>query len=165
MEDMSKSKLLAAIHAGHDTFKSLLAEFTEEQLLQPGVVGEWSIKDILAHIVVHEERMIQWVTEMLLGHPPETSQPYGMPEDELTIVNQIIYQENRDRCLSNVLSALEDAHVHSLAMVAGAREGDLTGGGCFKLKDGEPVWEAIAANTFWHYEEHGRDISKWRNIQ
>jgi hypothetical protein len=165
MEDMSKSKLLAAIHAGYDTFKSLLAEFSEEQLLQPGVVGEWSIKDLLSHIMVHEERMIQWVTEMLLGHLPETSQPYNMPEDELVVANHIIYQENRDRSLSNVLFALENAHVRSLAIVAGAREADLTGADCLKLEGAEPIWEAIAANTFWHYEEHGRDISNWRNNQ
>jgi hypothetical protein len=31
-----------------------------------------------------------------------------------------------------------------------------------QLQGGEPLWEAIAANTFWHYEEHGEDIRRWQ---
>jgi hypothetical protein len=34
----------------------------------------------------------------------------------------------------------------------------------FQLLGGEPLWAAIAANTFEHYEEHGKDLTGFKNL-
>ena len=162
MSEMSKSGLLKSIRSGYEVFKELLAEFNREQLTRPGVIGEWSVKDIVAHIVVHEQRMIQWAGERLRGEMPRAPQPYDMPEDELAVVNERIYRENRDRSLQDVLHDLDQAHAEAMALVDAAAEEDLMDPHRFQLKGGEPLREAIAANTFQHYEEHSRDIRAWQ---
>jgi hypothetical protein len=164
-EQMSKSKLLELIQDGHRLFKAMLAELSEEQMTESGVVGEWSVKDILAHIVVHEQRMTHWLEERLCGVVPEMPQPYGMPEDDLAEVNEQIYLENRDKPLPEVLSDLDESCVQALAVVGAALEEDLIDSNRFRLQGGEPLWEAVAANTFWHYEEHSRDIRTWLEDQ
>lgn len=161
MEQMSKSKLLELIQDGYRLFKAMLAELSDEQMTEAGVTGEWSVKDILAHIVVHQQRMIRWLEESLRGIVPEMAQPYGMPEDDLAEVNEQIYLENRDRPLTQVLSDLDESCAQALAVVRAAVEEDLIDTSRFRLQGGEPLWEAVAANTFWHYEEHGRDIRTW----
>ncbi len=158
MASMSKATLLESIQTGYDLFKELLAEFNPAQMDQPGAVGKWSVKDTVAHIVVHEQRMIQWMKVRLCGDLPVMPQPYAMPDDELNELNEQIYQENLNRALEDVLYDLDKTHVEALRLVEESREEDILDPRRFQLEEGEPLWEAIAANTFWHYEEHGRDI-------
>jgi hypothetical protein len=158
---MNQSELLESIQTGYKLFKALLAQVPTDQLALAGVVGQWSVKDIVAHIVVHEQRMIAWVSATLHGESPAGHQPYDMPEEPLAIVNEQIYQENRNRQWDDLMSDLEATHAQSLALVEQAQEADLIAPRHFRLQGGEPLWAAIAANTFEHYEEHARDIRKF----
>lgn len=160
MTGMSKPKLLESIQNGYSLFKKLLSEFDEEQMYRPGAIGKWSIKDSVAHIVVHERRMIQWMKERLPGKHPVMPQPYDMPDDELDKLNEQIYQENLNRPLDDVIRDLDKIQAESLRLVETSPEDDILNPDRFQLQGGEPLWEAIAANTFWHYEEHGQDIRK-----
>lgn len=47
---MDKTSLLNTIQAEYAQFESLIAPLTEAQLCTPPLDGEWSIKDIMAHI-------------------------------------------------------------------------------------------------------------------
>ncbi len=160
MGETSKSKLRESIQSGYDLFKELLAEFNVEQMSQPDAIGKWSLKDTVAHIVIHEQRMIQWMHERLCGRRPVMFQPYSMPDDELDKLNEEIYQENHTRSLDDVMHDLDRTHIEALRLVETSAEEDILDPGRFHLQDGEPLWEAIAANTFSHYEEHGQDIRK-----
>jgi len=159
---MNKSQLVEDIQNGYTLFKELLSEFSEQQMTQSGVIEKWSIKDTVIHIVVHEQRMIQWITQRLHGEPLALPQPYAMPDDELDKLNEHIYQENRNRALDEVIHDLDATHAEALTLVEAAAEADILEPGRFHLQGGEPLWEAIAANTFWHYEEHGQDIRRWQ---
>lgn len=162
MFEMNKATLFESIQNGYRLFTKLLAEFDTEELCQPGAVGKWSIKDTLAHIVVHEQRMIRWIEARLRGEQPLLPQPYDMPEEELNRLNEEIYQENIHRPLDEILRALDQTHEEALRLVETSPEEDLLEPARFQLQGGEPLWEAIAANTFSHYEEHGQDIRNWQ---
>ena len=162
---MNKSELVEQIQIGHKLFRAMLAELSDEQMLEPGVVGQWSVKDILAHIVAHQQYMIQWIDRRLHGETPQEFQPYDMPEDQLARLNEQIYLENRNGPLAELLAELDRTYVRTLTLVSGPEEADLTDTSRFRLAGGEPLWEAVAANTFWHYEEHGRDIRAWMKRQ
>lgn len=162
MIQMSKSKLLESIRNGHKSFVTLLLEFAPDQITQPDAVGKWSVKDTVAHIVIHEQRMIQWIAEKLRGEKSTMPQPYAMPDDELDILNQQIYRENLNRTLDDVMCDLDKTHAEAVELVETSKEEDILDSNHLQLQGGEPLWEAIAANTFWHYEEHGQDIRKWQ---
>ena len=164
-EQMSKSKLIEWIVCGHGVFKAMLAELSPEQMLLSGVIGDWSVKDILMHIVVHEQRMLDWLEERLRGSMPETPQPYDMQEDELAVLNRQIHLENMDNPLDDALYELDRLNERALGAVIRAAEADLIDSSRFCLKNGEPLWEAVAANTYEHYEEHSRDIRAWLEKQ
>jgi len=162
MNEMSRSKLRELIESGYTLFLMLLAELDDGQLTEPGILGKWSVKDILAHILIHEQRMLQWVTQRLRGKHPVLPQPYAMPDDELDILNEHIYQDNQHRKLDEILRDFHRTHAESLRLVETATEEDILDPRRLQLHGGEPLWEAIAANTFWHYEEHSQDIRAWQ---
>ncbi len=156
----TRSALLDAIQTGRRRFLERISEFTPEDLVAPGAVGKWSVKDLLAHILIHEQRMLLWVGTTLRGGTPADPQPYSMPEEDLNRLNEEIYLANRDRPLLEILRELDSAHARSLALVAAASETDLFDPKRFHLQEGEALWEAVAANTYQHEEEHTRDLDE-----
>lgn len=49
-----------------------LAPLSREDILRPNVVGEWSFKDMLAHLAHWEAFLPDWIAASRLGEPVET---------------------------------------------------------------------------------------------
>lgn len=151
-----RADLLDAIQTGYASFRRWLEQVDEKRFAKPGALGNWSVADMLAHILVHEQRMVQWLAESLCAGRPVGPQPFDMPEPELTALNAEIHAENRGRNVPDLLRALDVAHHKVLELVDAAPEEFLFDQSRFHLRNGEPLWEAVAANTIDHYAEHRR---------
>jgi hypothetical protein len=109
VEQISKSELLNVIRSEHKRLEETLAQLSEDPMTQPGVAGEWSVKDILVHITAWEKRMVRWVGETLRGEVPETPAP-GMTWDDLDKLNEQTYLENRNKPLGQVLADFHQSY-------------------------------------------------------
>ncbi len=161
IEQITKPELIAAIRSERESLKETLSRVREDQMTQPGVEAEWSIKDILAHIVAWERRMIRWVGEALSGEVPEIPKTW----DQVDEMNEQSYREDRDRPLDGVLAAFRDSYQEALRTAEGAPEQDLVDADRFEWREGVPLWRVVAANTCWHYKEHGESIQEWLESQ
>ncbi len=61
----SKSALLRAMETGRSEWETLLSQIDEHTLLEPGVEGVWSVKQIVAHIAGYEEWAAAFLTDRL----------------------------------------------------------------------------------------------------
>jgi len=159
---MNEAILIDKVEKGYELFESPLSELSENQKMQPGVCGDWSVKDIVAHITVHEQRMLKWMGEKIRGGTPEEYQPYDSPDEQLNTLNHQIYLDNVNRYWEDVLHVWKSTHEQTLAWIQSVSKEALFDSSKFHLKGGEPLWAAVAANTYEHCEEHGRDIREWR---
>src|SRR2546423_15123138 len=66
-EWVDKAELLEKIAGGHAALDRLLASMDEDQMLRPGVYGELSVKDVLAHLAAWEGMAAGWVRASLNG--------------------------------------------------------------------------------------------------
>jgi len=57
-EPVTKVRLLDMIRTARAEWDGLLSQVDETRMTQPGVAGEWSVKDVIAHITWHEREMI-----------------------------------------------------------------------------------------------------------
>lgn len=90
----SKAELLATLRAERVRWEALLAEVDGARMTEPGVEGEWSVKDAIAHITVYERWLVEWLGAARRGAapaPPETARL------ELEARNARIFAENRAR--------------------------------------------------------------------
>lgn len=158
-EQMTKARLLEEIRMERERLEAVLAGMDEEQMLLPGVNGRWSVKDILAHIVVWEERMIRW-----LGETPQMLPP-GMTWDDIDQMNEQTYLEHRDWPLAEVLSAFRASYPQAVRAVEAVPEADLIEAGRFAWFGSDPLWHLVAANTSWHYAQHAKAIRAWLEKQ
>ena len=56
----TKKELLESIQSTRASLEKKFSKLTPGQMVWPGSMGEWSVKDILAHLVDWEQRFIEW---------------------------------------------------------------------------------------------------------
>ena len=152
----TKDDLLAHIQAEHANWRALVAEVGEERMEQPGPMGDWTFKDLVAHLTGWRERTIRRL-EAGPGREPTTAWPGHLTEDDE--INDWIYEQNRDRPLRDVLAEADTSYQRLAAAVAALPEEDLTTPGRFAWMEGKPLADG---DFFGHLrEEHEPDIRAW----
>jgi hypothetical protein len=159
-EKMTKDKLLTLIQTEHEKLVKTLSRLSDDQLTLEGVEGEWSVKDLMAHITVWEERMISWLEAALQGETPEML-PAGLTWDDLDQWNQQTYLELKAKPLHDVRSDFDRVYGEALAVVKDSPEDDLIDPARYAWRDDTPLWEMVAANMNWHYTDHNETIQAW----
>ena len=154
-EQMTKSGLLKLIRDERGLLEMTLARLTHAQMLLPGVDGEWSVKDALAHISAWERRMIGWTGSHLHSETPAVPLPWDVDR-----MNAEIYAQIKDRPLADVLEEFRQSYWDSLALAESLSEEQLQTVYADTWPMG-PLWTGIASNLNWHYKEHRQDIQKW----
>jgi hypothetical protein len=71
---VTKAELLAEIRLQRRRLETNLASLTADERCRPGVCGEWSIKDILAHLQAWEQMFMGWY-QVGLPRIPATIMP------------------------------------------------------------------------------------------
>ncbi len=120
----SKDQLLTASQQEHGMLEELLASLTHEQMVLPGVVGDWSVKDVLAHLIEWEQMVLSWHKAGRRGQTPQTPAE-GFNWGQLPALNQRIYEKHRDRPLDDVLKQFKASYRQSLKAVQGASDEEL----------------------------------------
>ncbi len=153
---LDKSALLAHIRASYDRFQARLAPLSETQLMAPGALGTWSIKDVLAHLTAWHELGAKEYQAVAQGR-----QPHIEPEGDVDQDNARLIEPYCAQSLTQVQAAFLTAYQQVIAAVESLSEIDLFEAGRFPWRDGHALWEGIAYNTFAHYDEHGPMLQSW----
>src|SRR5437879_11568022 len=103
-EKISKAKFLQDLQAGRAEWDALLAEVDPARMEEPDVEGEWSVKDIIAHVTWGEREMVGVLrARALVG-----SDLWDLPtQDER---NAAVYEEVRRKPLSDVLTESHEVY-------------------------------------------------------
>jgi hypothetical protein len=155
--NMSKAALLEHMHAEYAALEATLAQLTPQQMLLPGVEGSWSVKDLLAHMAVWQERATRWLAEAMRGEVPAQA----VDDAEVNRWNAQTYQENKDRPLEDVLADFRRTYMDLLHATEATPESDLLDPTSFAWRGGSPLWNMIAGNAWLHHREHSQVIRAW----
>ena len=112
---MNKSELLNWLQEEYQQWKTLLDQIGQERMDQPGVNGNWSIKDLVGHLTGWQPRLISRIQAAQRGEPepPPPWPAHLQTEDE---VNAWIYESNRGRSVREVLDE-SDRSIHQFFTV------------------------------------------------
>ena len=121
------------------------------RMVEPGVVGEWSVKDVLAHVTTWEEEALTHLPHILAGEtPPRYSVTYG----GVDAFNALMTERKRELSLEEVLRQLAETHARVMVYVRGAPEDLLVTETRFRRR--------IRFDTYGHYRGHAKMIGEWR---
>jgi len=157
-----KAAVIDLIRAKQAELEQVLAPLSEQRMTTPGVAGEWSIKDVVAHVSVWE-RVLLARLQAVANHrePLYFLAPDGptftfveLDEDDVDPINDEFYRHNKDRSLQDVLTesrAVPEQIVDALQQLS---YDDL-----FAWAKGQPLDEYIG--TPEHIDEHTSGIRAW----
>lgn len=155
---MNKDELLNGLQAEYRDWLALLAAIGPQRMDQPGVAGNWSIKDIVAHLTGWRRRTVGRLEAVQHGEPePPPPWPAELQSDDE--INDWIYRGNRDKPLRDVLDESDTVFRQMVAALAGIPEQTLANASQFPWMEGQPF---TAAAFFGHFhEEHEADMRAW----
>ena len=159
---MDKTTLMNTIQAEYARFEAFIAPLTEQQLVAPEFDGQWSVKDIMAHVAAWELICARWLEDFSRGEMPQPSERLDRES------NNRFYREYRDYSLTEVRKLFSSAHQEFLRQVDRLAEvyseEDLNAAHRFAWTESWPgfsVIEAIADNSYEHYADHAQQIRRW----
>lgn len=148
---MDRRQLLQRLDTAWRAFEQSYAGLSAAQLMKPGVTGDWSVKDILAHVSTWEEEALAHLPLILKGGtPPRHSVRYG----GIDAFNAHMTKQNARLSLSAVRRQLDETHRRLLDFIARAPEDQLTRETRFRRR--------LRLDTYSHYPQHAEAIRQWR---
>ncbi len=151
MAKSGREKLFETIETRWEELLASVDGLSDAQMVEPGVVGEWSVKDIMAHITTWELEALKHLPEIASGKP---QQRYKDVYGGLEAFNALKFAENRERSLDEVRSRFSETHeqlLHYLDTVPDEL-----------LNSRERFRSRVRWDTYSHYPMHAEHIRAWR---
>jgi hypothetical protein len=148
---MNKTQLLGRLDAAWVAFQQSYESLTEREMLEPGVAGAWSVRDIIAHVTWWEEEALTHLPGILQGRKaPRYSTTYG----GIDAFNAQMAERRKHLSLVEVIREQDLTHRRLIALIEAAPDDQITG---------ETKWRhRLRLDTYGHYPKHAAAIRRWR---
>lgn len=148
---MKSERVLQRLGAEWEALQESYAGLSEADLLEPGVTGAWSVRDIIAHVTWWEEEALTHLPLVLRGkRPPRYSVTYG----GIDAFNATMTEERKDLSLDEVLRLRDEVHQRLIDYLRNVPEDQVGGETRFRRR--------LRLDTYGHYPKHARAIMRWR---
>jgi len=147
-----------------ERWEALLAEVDGPQMERPGVTGDWSVRDIIAHVTAYERGLVEWLAAASRGKSVEFP---DLDHPDVDYRNAVIFQKNQERPLEDVLLEAKQVFQQLLQWVGQWPEEELIDPQrtewfvIHRWKESRPLWKCIADDSYRHYHQHIPDIRAW----
>jgi hypothetical protein len=148
---MNRSQFLGRLDRAWQDFLSACDGLSEAELLAGGVTGNWSVRDLIAHVNIWEEETLHHLPTIKAGgRTPKYSDQYG----GIDAFNAQAMAERRDLPLAEVLRRRDETHRRLLDYLQEQPEELFAQENRFRRR--------LRYDTYSHYPEHTRAIRAWR---
>ena len=148
---MDRGQLLARLEKAWRALQESYAGLSDSQLMKSGVTGNWSVRDILAHVTTWEQEALNHLPTILKGGKPPR---YFVTHGGINAFNRAMTEQKRDLTLAEVQRELEDTHRRLIRFVEGVAEE--------QFRTETPFRHRLRLDTYSHYPKHAEAIRKWR---
>ena len=173
----SKAALLEAMDTGRREWLNLLARVDKKRMEEPGVEGDWSVKDILAHILGYEQYAAALLMDQKAGTTQETQMLDAYFQTQLALfrrthpefpeqlsqvkgdeVNKVFVAACRYKDIDEVRQMEQANYDNLVEWVNNFDEDALTAP---FTSNGKSLLDIIPNQVYAHYNLHRPAIEKW----
>jgi hypothetical protein len=145
---------LARLEKSWRDFHEAFAGLSDSQMMEPGVTGDWSVRDILAHVTTWEQEALKHLPTILNGDKPPR---YSVTHGGINGFNRMMTEQKRGLTLTDVRRELDDIHRSLIRFVESVREEQFQTETSFRRR--------LRLDTYGHYPKHAEAIRRWREKQ
>jgi hypothetical protein len=144
------AKLLQRLDAAWSAFNASYVGLTDAQLTEPGVIEDWTVKDIVAHVTTWEEEALKHLPLIMDGGRP----PRYVTLGGIDAFNARMTEQKRRLPLAEVLRQGDETHRRLIDFVRNAPDGHFVGDTRARRR--------LRLDTYSHYPIHTEAIRTWR---
>ncbi len=146
---MNKTQLLATLRVEHGRLRAVIDGLSDQELALPAQ-GDWTRRDLVAHIEWWERHSARVVEALCAGREPYAREGTF----DLDAQNAEVLAESRGRTAADVRRGEADAWTLLLQVLEAASEADLVEADRFPWTEGEALIETVRWDTDRHWAEH-----------
>ncbi len=150
MNPKSKRQLLESIYIERAILEQKIRGLSPDEQVYPGTMGEWSVKDILQHLVDWEQRWIGWYVAGKCREAVITPES-GYNWRQMGQLNEKYRQKHKDRPLEDVLADFNTSYQQIMNLVEQIPEAEMLTLNIYPWTGKLPLIAWIAGNTCEHY--------------
>jgi len=159
----NKATVIERLHTERRRLEANLTRLSRGEILQPNTMGEWSFKDVLAHLAHWESFLPDWIAASRRGEKVEVPAP-GLTWKDLGVLNQRIYEAHRDQSLEDVLEYFRATHTRFMALAESLTDEEILTPGYYAFTGSSALYNwlnAYAAHDLWSKTK----IRQWLKTQ
>lgn len=158
--DMNQRDLLKALAASRAELDQALAGLSDDQMTEPGLIEDGTLKDILAHLTAWEVELVTALGKLARGQTPK---PLGNTQAETDALNAKWHKDYQGRPLERVRADYDAVRAQTIRQVERLSDADLTVPR--KWLKGGTLHDMILSETIEHEAEHLPQIRAWRQTK
>lgn len=161
---MTKRHLLEIMRAERERWEDALFAIGERRMTCPGLAGEWSARDVVAHTTAYERWLVAWLEALARG---ETPAPSPLDDADVARRERAAIEATRSFPLDLVLGDSWLTWERLSLAVERISEDDLEDASRAPLfvrkrwGAATALWQAIAHLTYERYREHIAAFQAW----
>jgi len=154
-EQLSKAEIVEALNREHDRLLKTVFRLTLDQMTQSGVAGEWSVKDVLAHLIFWNNFVVGELQAALVG------KTWEFDNSDTDTANEQAVARYRDQSFMEVILCYSESVSEVVRMVWSLPDRAFEPGSSVERTLGDTVAGALNNNTYDHYALHREQIEMW----
>ena len=147
-----RDQLVKELERAKNELRASYEGLSEERMMRPGAVGEWSVKDVLTHVASWEEVALPDLARLARGDTP-TLASIDLYSTSFDDFNALIMSLRRNLSLDQVLRELDIVRADFMAAVSLLPDPVLAEGQFGRM---------LVQITAEHDREHAEGIRQWR---
>lgn len=147
---MNRAQLLERLGRAWAELGDSFAGLPEAAMSEPGVVGDWSAKDLLGHVTTWEEEALQALTALVDGRR-------SLGYRRVNRLNAERVGRKKDMAQAREVEETADSHGRIIALAREVAERH--------FERETPFRQRLRWDTYSHYREHARAILAWRKAR
>jgi uncharacterized protein (TIGR03083 family) len=154
---MNRDEILKTLRDSRARMEAALEGVTDAQMVEPGALDEWSLKDVLFHLTAWEAEAVTVLAKVKRGvHPGKVA----WTDSEVDAQNAKWYKENKNRPLEKILADFHAVRKQMIRQVESLSAEELSAPRPWI--NNRTLARLIQVYTFEHETEHCEQILEWR---
>lgn len=156
---MEQNELLEALLDERQELVEMLEDLPDEVLIDVGVIGDWTIKDILNHLTFWEGQVVTLLYQARQGMPRPSTVHFS--KETADAINQRWYAAGLERPLETVWQDWLGVRKQLIRRVSEMSSSDLNDPQRYAWLKGVPLYQWVLNDSIEHEEEHADQIRDW----
>jgi len=160
----TKALVLSESQKEREALDEFLSMLSPEQMTESGMLGEWSVKDVLAHLYEWEQMVLGWLAATERGERPAVPAE-GYKWSQIPALNEEIRQKHSSRSLNEMLKMYKDSHKQIMETIKSIPEEEMFMPGLHPWMNKNTLGAYFVSATSSHYRWARKEMKKGLKVK